>query len=218
MTFRLIAIKLHPQQLAHWLPCCFYLLIFRLHNAHIPFRKRIIPSPLTPQSEKKYYLISFHSPFNFHSVHDCISLAVLCMCINCQLSFISAGECVCLYGTIQVFHVDANIVLPFSWCCCCFFFFGFYSISQFQIQTYKRISVVLMLVVEFMAKQIENKEFYCCLFPSAIHSPKCNPKTWRRKKTSNTKKRSVSVCTVTILCDTFRVHKHKDVNGEGSEK
>lgn len=184
-----------------------------MHTFHFENELFLRPSP---HSQKKN-IIWFHFILLSISIQFMIAfLSLYCACVSIANSVSSRR--VSVYGTIQVFRVDANIVLPFSWCCCCFFFFGFYSISQFQIQTYKRISVVLMLVIEFMAKQIENKEFYCCLFPSAIHSPKCNPKTWRRKKTSNTKKRSVSVCTVTILCDTFRVHKHKDVNGEGSEK
>lgn len=94
--------------------------------AHIPFQKRIILSFLSLRIEqKKYYLISFHFPFNFYSVHDCISFA---MCTIFSSYYVSIANSVlswrikyiCWCGTIAGWFTRCcYIVLPF-WC---WFFF-----------------------------------------------------------------------------------------------
>lgn len=131
-----------------------------MHTFHFKNELLLRPSPRTDRKN----IIWFHFILLSISIQFMIAfLSLYCVCIDCQLSFISAGEYVCL----RVAQCRFSTLMRILFChfCVVVTFWGFYSISQFRIQTYKRISVVLMQVIEFMAKQIENNFFIVVYSP-----------------------------------------------------
>lgn len=70
-----------------------------------------------------------------------------------------------------------------------------------------------MQVIEFMAKQIENKNVYCCSSP-----PLSNVIEDSKREEIATADDLHGSSDLRYSVDTFRVHKHKDVNGKRSKK
>lgn len=179
--------KTSSQQRAHWLPCCFYLFIFRLHNAHIPFQKRIIPSPLAlhKQKEKKNYLIPFRFPFNFYAVHDCISLSEYCVCVSVANSVSSRWVTA---------RVCALYIAAFPRSCKYYFaifmlVFLFHLVSirypNFKSKHINAFQLCWCNSLNLWQNKLKIKIFIAVYSPplasNCMHSSKCNPKTWRRK-------------------------------------